>query len=394
MKHKLLTFALMGAFASTMLFSCKNAEEPIPFPGDNNSGEFTEYIISVNVPEVLRTRDASTEATSATIGESGIYEFPTPEINRLYYYVYYDGEYKTGSSIGRDNSNPFKFTITLGVEDDPSKYEFAFLATNNSGAVDISSSTKMLNVEESKLNGIVPDSYYASELNFKVNDAFFGFYRLSETNDKSIRNVSFTLKRPFAEFHVLCDDFMETTSDLYKDYPSGITTYVGFGSEAVDRNNYKSTLVMPVKYSFDSASENSLQFKEPTDLEFYNNLTSEAKKVTFKGRKMHYLTCFYALAPFETEPLHNGDLKLDRLNIVICNGKSSKLGNGIVGNNKYISIPLPEEGIKANTKYIIYNKSLDDGGTGWVDGKWTFEISVKEDPAWDEPNSENEVDKL
>lgn len=79
MKHKLLTFALIGALASTMLFSCKNAEEPIQSsPVIVDAEGMVQYSLSVNIPDDMRTRAAA----EAIVGTDGLYSF-SRTIDRL-----------------------------------------------------------------------------------------------------------------------------------------------------------------------------------------------------------------------------------------------------------------------------------------------------------------------
>ena len=402
MKHKLLTFALMGAFASTMLFSCKNAEEPIPSPGDNNSGEIVEYSISVNIPEEMRTRAAA----EATIGESGLFEFPLRTIDKLWYAMYYDGTYKSSNSILREDDQSFSFTVRLDDKTDPSKLSFFFWAGSSgdqdgSDRLSFDFNNCVVTINPVRFSS-VSNAYYDNH-SVSVYDSFAGYFQFANSDDKSIRSATFTLKRPFAEFHLLCDDFIPTSSDLYKDYPGGIRTFSGLGSEKVNYSNYKNQMMLPNRWHY-ATNEVSNSLYDVNDLEFtnvgesnylFNYLKDDTNdlRVTFKGRKMDYLAYFYAFAPLEENQMvnkANDNAVIDKLNFVI----SKNNGSTISYSSSFISVPLPENGIKANNKYVIYNKSREDGGNGFLEGFFDYEILVNHDGIWESPNHENEVDKL
>ena len=408
MKHKLLTFALMGAFASSMLFSCKNAEEPIPSPGDNNSGEMVEYSISVNIPEEMRTRAAST----ATFDETGLYNFPLRTIDKLWYAMYYDGELEKYGTTTRNSENPFSISIRLDGDTDPSKLTFFFWAGNQGDKIGenkkelwlenyyfvLDYDNKKVITSPQLLNGVVTGSSYPIVYNNEspaAFDSFTGYFQFASENDRSIRSASFLLKRPFAQVHILTDDFLPETSDLYKDYQiNGAITLAGLGSQICNYDNYQDQFKMPNVWYYEknetlNLEKDYLSFTSPITMGFQNKLDG-IKRTTFKGRTMDYLHCFWLFAPMDKLSLKDDETNLDKLNFAIT---TSTMTPWHV-NNKYISVQLPEEGIKANHKYIIYNKSREDGGSGFLDGFFDYEILVNHDGIWESSNHEGEVDRL
>ena len=391
MKHKLLTFALMGAFASTMLFSCKNAEEPIPSLGDNNSGEMVEYSISVNIPEEMRTRGT----TDGIIGESGLYEFPIETVDNLWYCMYYDGAVKKSGEVSRTDENPFSISLRVDGNTDPSKVWFFFWAgnkVNNFAALDY----------EKRNVRIIPKKIFSQISHL---DAFTGYFQFAPSDDTSIRTQTFTLKRPFAEIHILSDDFLPSSSDLYKNYTSGVSTVAGFGNEILTQSNYEKQMYYPTTWYFDDdpsgthkkndlvcESQHQAQGAKLTDT-FFNPLDqTTVERVTFNNRIYDYISCFYMFAPLEEAPLNHNSTELNLLNFFITGGNPSNWASFYGGTP--ISVELPENGLKANNKYVIYNKSHQDGGSGFLDGFYDYEILVNHDGTWESPNHENEVDKL
>ena len=388
MKHRLLTFALMGAFASTMLFSCKNAEEPLPPVGDMDSGDMIEYSISVNVPDEMRTRAAST----GNLGSSGIYEFPLRTIDKLWYAMYYDGSLKSQSTITRNDNNPFSISLRVDGDTDPSKVWFFFWAGNSEDVIYTNQSNypsgAILSLDYNKRVVELSTSYFFSNLKFY--DSFTGYFPFSTSDDKSVRTCSFTLKRPFAQFHLLTDDFLSETSDLYKDYPQGIACAAGFGTEPVS-NSVNAQMQLATKWHFDEDPTSTFN-KDDLEWTFVNtkfvNPLNGSQRTTFKDRKMDYLGVFFTFAT--TSP---DNFSKDKLNFAIAASNTANFPQYSDYFNKYISVQLPEEGIKANNKYVIYNKSREDGGSGFLDGFFDYEILVNHDGVWDEPNTDIEADR-
>lgn len=345
----------------------------------------------------MRTRDANI----GSIGVSGLYEFPLRTIDKLWYAYYYNGELKEYKNITRSDDNPFSIKIRVSTDTDPSKIWFFFWAgnkndqiieyttdaPNGSNIASLDYKNKKVYVNHKALNNL-----YDNE-GFSYYDSFAGYYQLSETNDKTNRKVSFTLKRPFAEFHILGDDFIKNETDLANDYPDGVTTLTGFCKDIATKGNI-SLMTYPSTWFFDGDHKNDVFVKSnPQDgPKFYNDLKSEDKTVTFKDRKFYYYGFFYALAPIETKhykmDFTSGDT-YDKLLVLFGKGQTDFISQTSIP----ATVTLPEGGIKANTKYIIYNKARSEGGTGWLDGFFDYEILVNHDGTWESPNQEKEIDR-
>ena len=399
MKFKFLSFSLICAIASTFV-SCQNTDEPIPVEIDSNE-ELVEYSMSVNIPDEMRTRAAAT----ATIGESGLYELGEREINKLWYAVYYDGALKTNGQVTRTDKLPFSVTYRMTGSSDPTKLYFFFWAGNSEDKINVASSEMPKNSTLVSLNYSSKSVYlnYNSlhdKTQLKIYDSFAGYFQFSETQEVENRNKNIVLKRPFAEISILTDDFTDT--DLAEDYPNGITVVAGLGSEVADSSNFDEQITSPYIWSYGSDKYSYLKWRTQYGMGsdmvyayslqnyFYNDLKGSPETVTFKERQMDYLSYFFIFAPQK-----KSESELDKLNIAVYKGRQTP-NNFVYHTNdaNYISVQLPEEGLKANNRYIIYNKKRSDGGTGFLEGVYNYQILVNNDGTWEDPSTLQESDKL
>ena len=367
MKHKFLSFALTAAVGSSMLFSCQNSEEPTPAMEENRD-EMVEYTITAQVPDEIRTRAAA----SASIGESGLYEFENRTIDKLWYVVDYNGTVMETNSLERNDSNPFLVTYRMEGNSDPSKLHFFFWAGSKDDDVQFITTEKsqgLININAKSFFVLLDNKKFLST-ELKIYDSFAGYYQFAESNDNSVRTKTITLKRPFAEIHVIADDFADT--DLKEDYQDGFRAYYGFGSS-------QSQLNLPNRWNY---LDKTYSLEDSRSIFFYNALDGESiSQVTFKERQMDYYTLFYSF-PITTD-------ELTYLNVNVYPGNQASSGK------KSFSIQLPEDGIKANTKYVIYNKRRSEGGTGFLEGVYNYKILADNDFDWESTEqSENGVDRV
>ena len=394
----------MGAMASTTFLSCQNSEEPIQI-NNSYSEKDVEYSISVNVPDEMRTRGASI----ATIGESGLYEFPQRTINKLWYAVYYDGALKTNSTVTRNDNQPFSVKYTMSGTSDPSKLYFFLWAGNSDDKItdnfsSFPSSNIMAINYSSKYVLINPEEFH-NNANFQFFDSFAGYVPFSDTFDVESRSKSIILTRPFAQITVLTDDFKDT--DLAQEYPNGIHVLSAFGNEKITEDNVNQQLLFPNQWYFASDTYGYLETSKLYAgsqgygykylFDFVNKLDGQnPSSVLFKDRKMDYLTCFFTVAPTKQSNFSKSEVILDKLNLTVDTKNFGASTSPYLSSKtmKYVSIDMPEEGIMANTRYIIYNKKRSEGGTGFLDGIYNYEILVSNDGNWKDPDLERESDRL
>lgn len=397
MKHKFLSLTLLGAMASTLFLSCQNEEEPITPPHNGlNNNELVEYSISVNVPDEMRTRAREL----GTIGESGLFEYPTKTINRLRYAIYNEETLLTSNTKTRSGSDPFKITFSLENYVNPTNIYLFFWADN--------SSDQCFNVDFKKK--VVSTNYntnmgdnYMSPWDLGYKDSFTGYFQFAESAKDVNRSKSFTLKRPFAEIHILTDEIYKTNITEYFD--RGTRSYIGFGDDIATYSNCKTQLYKPEKWHYDTSDDsgyekNDFEFRQFPCLtgtsyqEYYPpfiNTFDGTYSTEFKGRDMEYIGCFFVFVPENGSSFkyinEEQTKQLDKINIAV-NKNGYNFRDGLV---KFITLDFPEGGLKANHKYIYYNKPFENGGTGFFDGGFSYEILVDHDNQFEEPDTETEV---
>lgn len=387
MKHKFLALSIFGCFASSLLFSCSDKNEPIDYPIINH--ETVQFIASVQLPDGIRTRAAA----SGTVGSDGLYTF-TREIDRLWYAVYYDGqllytsEQEDAPETTLVDNGWFKVPFTFHNTMDFTKIYMFFWAGNSEDNVTISDVTEVtdginLNFEK-RCVSVDPKYMNGNNERLEEYDSFAGYTQLASSKDDFDTNITYKLKRPFAQIHILSDEF--TVPGLIT-YANGITVVPGFGSEEATTDNYSDNLLSPTTWYFadeiaDIPVYNQNEYRYSlTNYSFTNNLSGVSpERVTFKKRNMDYLTCYYVFAPVVKSVVKQAATE---------GGKSYSVLNmafypkgGSLSNAQFASVELPEEGICANNKYIIYNKSIADGGNGgFVSSELILEIDT--DPEWE-----------
>ena len=390
-----------------LLGACSNSEEPVvgnesPFEGK----DLIEWNASINLPEEFKTRDAA----AGTVGAEGLYTFSRP-IDRLWYAVYYNGVYLYDSEqemapdgILKDNgfSVLFKFHKDL----DPTNIYIFFWAGNKEDNVTVNDvvDTQTINLNfQNRCVAVNPYYMNGNNSELKEYDSFAGYFQLSPTKDISNYNLKVTLKRPFAQIHVLSDEF--TYPGVRVAFPTGVTMIPGFGSDIANSVNYASNMQLPTTWFFDSSvslnpgySKNEFRFS-PTSYQFTNNLTGTVpERVTFKNRMMDYLGCLYVFAPVEKTQLKYPVASGFSSNLTKINLAFMKKGEDI-SNGQFAAVELPADGIQANNRYVVYNRQNTgdgDGGPGGNDGNGggfvtaSFAFEVVTSPDW---NGTTEIQK-
>lgn len=397
-----MLFCGASVLASTMLFSCQNDGEQPQIPAVGNDGEMIEFTATVNVPDEMRTRAAA----NGTIGSDGLLSF-TREIDKLWYAVYYNGEYlydsgSTDAPAPTKTSDghftvPFKFNKTT---DFTKVYMFFWAGATGDNVTtnDVQTISDGINLNFKK-RCVSVDPKYMNGNNTAIQeyDSFAGYVQLSSTNEIADYSVVATLHRPFAQIHILTDEF--TFPSVAADFKDGVTVMPGFGSEIATSLNYSDNMLAPTTWYFDDSigatpayKQNEFQFTA-NNYEYTNTLSrTSPERTTFKERTMDYLGCYYVFAPIVKSPLKLAEsagtaTTYNKINLAF------RKKNDVLANSQFSYVELPVDGLKANNKYVIYNKATDDdddndGDGGFITKKFVLEVVV--DPAWETPNTEIE----
>jgi len=394
--------AVLTAFG---LASCSQNEDSTLNPSMLEDKDAVSYTLEMQLPDDFKTRAAAPLAK----GSDGLYSF-TREINKLWYAVYYEDQWKydcTTAEAAQPSMTGDKFYLVFKLAKiyDPTKVKIFFWAGNAEDKVTVDYS--QTDAEEGNINlnfkarcvSIDPKYVNGSNSSIAEYDSFCGYFQLSPTTNVSNFNLKFTLKRPFAQIHVLSDEFIDP---MVRDaYPLGFVASLGFGraAEGASATNMSSDVVVPTTWFYDNSIGLGDAYKAgeykytQTNYEYTNNLANTwPNRTTFKGRDFHYTACLLTFAPVD------GILK-----------GAQTTGN--VGNYQYLNLAfrmpdktygdkttmfrkvnLPATGIKANNRYVVYNhlttptdpNNPDGGGSGGndlVSDVYNFEIS--NNSVWD-----------
>ena len=398
------------------LASCSSEAEPV-VPVDIQPEEFADYSINLSLPAEYRTRAAA----DGTVGSDGLYTF-TRDVNKLWYGVYIDGEILYCSEDqdveqATVTDDGFALNIKLHKEQDPTKVNVFFWAgstddavvTTKTGAPSFNDANTKIDINYAAGCVTVSPRYINGDNTvLKEYDSFAGYFQLAPTADQPTDVAqTFTLKRPFAQIHVLTDEL--TYPAVAAAYPNGIAMQPGFGAVRVNKDNVADNLKNPTTWFFKSSqvggqsyAQNNLWFGQDQNYyEFTNMVTGTTpERVTFKGRKMDYLGCYLVFAPQTKQPLKNGSDVYGYFNL------GFKDANNLTAYSEFSYVKLPAAGIKANERYVIYNHYNDptdpgsgggggggedpdpdpdpdpDGGNGgFISNCFTFEVITS--PTWD-----------
>lgn len=391
---KKFLLSAMSAIAICGLSSCNN-EEDAPTGSVTNpllDKDAVEWTATLELPDEIRTRAAA----SGSVGTDGLYTF-SREINRLWYSVYYNGALlyhseQTNTPNAVQKGSGFTVLFKFHKELDPSKIYIFFWAGNKDDNVTVADVTTSSAITLNFANRCVSvDPKYMNGGNSALQeyDSFAGYIQLSPTKDVANFNLKATLKRPFAQIHVLSDEF--TFPGVSTSFPSGVTVVPGFGTVEASKTNYTNNLMSPTTWFFDSSISLNPGYRQNefayslTNYEFTNKLSGKTpERVTFKSRSMDYLGCYYVFAPIAKTPLKPAVSSGNTSTYGYLNLAFRKSGDTI-GNSEFASVPLPAAGLKANERYVVYNHANsgdgDGGGGGFITNNFAFEIVTA--PSWD-----------
>lgn len=401
MKFKNLFVPALAVAFTWGLASCTDSHEPeldnsIPIDADGN----ITWTADLKLPDEIVTRAPA----SGTVGTDGLYTF-SRQIDRLWYAVYYNGAYLYSSEDpdtpdAQQKGDGFTVLFKFHQSIDPTQVYIFFWAGNKEDNVSVAEATSSNAITLNFKNRCVSvDPKYMNGNNSALQeyDSFSGYIQLSPTKDVSNFNMTATLKRPFAQIHVLSDEF--TFPGVNVAFPSGVTVVPGFGTTGATLTNYTTNLVSPTTWFYDSSLSLTPAYKQnefvytPTNYEFTNSLSGTTpERVTFKERKMDYLGCYYVFAPIVKSPLKYAVSSGNGSTLSYLNLAFRKAGTAM-STSEFARVSLPAEGIKANNRYVIYNKQNTGngdggdpdpdtpGGGGFVTDSYAFEVVTS--PGWE-----------
>lgn len=379
--------------------SCTNSDEPERvYDNYLERPDLVEWTADIKLPADFKTRAAA----SGTVGEDGLYTF-TRDIDRLWYAVYYNGAYLYDSEQdlapdGVKKDDAFTVVFKFHKDLDPTQIYIFFWAGNSEDNVSLNDviDSEAINLNfQNRCVSVNPKYMNGNNTDLQEYDSYAGYYQLSPTKDIADYNIKVTLKRPFAQIHVLTDEF--TFPGVATAFPNGVTVIPGFGADIATSDNYSNNMQLPTTWFFDSSISMNPGYKQneykftPTNYEYTNNLSGTSpERVSFKGRTMDYLGCLYVFAPIEKAPLKYPVSSGFASNLSKVNLAFIKKGETIA-NAQFAAVSIPADGLQANNRYVIYNRANTgdgDGGPGGNDGEGggfvtaSYAFEVVPSPDW------------
>lgn len=351
------------------LVSCQNGEDVnLPEqPGiDLSNGQTVSFSIKMPVNE-LKTRAG--QDPTLTYGDDGLYSF-SRTIDKLWYAVYNNGTLlynstEAGIPQGVYDAESDTFSLDLQIPEingsiNLEDYKVFFFAGNASDKVatteiadgiGLDFANKTMYAYPTLLNTSVAsgDIYNPSQY-----DYFAKYVTLSDVVDATLVGT-IVLTRPFCQVTLLTDEF--SSAAVLKTF---------------DSNGKVATTTTPTIHAQGGAKESSLAYgwnydsdeiltKDAASLSLIinskalNNADGSLtlpQEVTFKSRKMFCLASYLMLAP-DTRKAYDASATANQfafaLNVV--GDRYSTTAN--------LAVNMPTGGLKANEKYIVYNKEYD-----------------------------------
>ena len=378
MKIKPILCTMTALAMMSGLASCQSGEDVMMpdtvIPGvDLSKCETVSF--SINLPSSeLKTRAG--ETPSMTYGDDGLFSF-TRTIDKLWYAVYNNGtllysSFDAGINQGvyKPEDQTFVLDIQIPKVDEQIKlneYAVFFFAGNAADKVVNREITDGIGLDFANKTMYA----YPSLLNKSVasgemfNPEQYDFFAKYTTLDKVVDseyNGSVTLIRPFCQVSLLTDELCQPAvlSTYATDYKVSVTT-----TPAVyTKKGATTTQTLPYAWNFDSDKILTKELPEVTfslNSRAFNNAENAytiPQEVTFKNRKMFCVASYLMLAPSERKSyMENTSVEKFRFLLTAGGDRNST--------DASVSARIPTGGLKANEKYIMYNRKHNpDGSTG------------------------------
>lgn len=414
MNKKIFNSVAVAALMVAGLTSCSEESSMAPQMPDVSTEGFvyapddswSQFKLTTSAPEEeLRSRAFGT--SEVTVGADGLWTFNQHiEDCDLWYAVYeqlsngnkqllFDSSTSGAPKPVRDKNDNSKWSLVYSL---PKSVDiesiYIYLYAGHKTYTHVIGKSGVIN------NSASPDAevrFTTAELELKPNgrqphtDGYFynGFYYCGKAiGGASATTTEITLKRPWAEVHVLTDEFYRNGDIAKIWYPNGLFSRMGMSTDGAYSawNSRISDLYFKVEGT--SAKQNGAD----TPLCSYNNTlnASQWERVTFDGRKMDYLGCYHVPHTIVNASAWGNGIIANNNNPYISINKKAWTTAADMKANDVINVQLPTTTFNENTRYIFYNKKLNDGdteapGEGMLTNNWTYTIVAG--TGWDSSNN-------
>ena len=376
MRFKSILYSMVALTMATSFASCSN-EEAVKMPeqpGVNLANSETVSLL-INMPSEMRTRAG--EEPTMTYGDDGLYSF-SRKIDKLWYAVYNKGtllynSFQAGIPQGQYNPDDETFSLDIQIPlvnnqiklEDYSVFFFAGNAldkvqqTETANGIGLDFANKTLYAYPSFLNKSVASGDYFNPVQY---DFFAKYTTLDKIVDADM-NGHVTLIRPFCQVSLLTDELCQAA--VLSTYDSNGKVAVKTSPTMRTKTGASTSETMP--YAWDYGTDNLLT-KDVTEIPLtldaraFNNAEktlSIPQEVTFKNRKMFCTGSYLMLATESRKAYSDGATSQKfKFNLTATGDRYSTEAS--------VSAMIPQGGLKANEKYIMYNRKYnpETGETG------------------------------
>lgn len=361
MLYSVAAISMIGGLAS-----CSSQDEPVAGNGNVMDLSNAQTIsLSVSLPE----SEMKTRGADPTLGkwEDGLLKFQR-DINKIWYGVYHNGDLlytsfqsNVNQAVYDADKDAFYLDIQIPKIGDsdivPADYSVFFFAGNSADNVFNGSTTSGVGIDYSnKTLYAYPQSVNtAAGTGEFITPQQYDYFAKYSTLDKMLTEDfkgSVVLTRPFAQVTLLTDELC-APAVLSAYAPNGgkvsVATTVNIASGDAK------TLPVAWKYEADElVTENIPSFVLNANAWNSTKNDTNTQVVTFKDRQMFCLASYLILATDAKKNYTDGN---DKFNFEIA--ASGDINNASAN----LSVLIPG-GLKANEKYVVYNKRGSDGNGG------------------------------
>lgn len=404
--------------------SCSNEEgvkSPVETGIDLTKGE--RFSLSIGIPEEdMKTRAAGQDPT-LTYGSDGLFSFERT-IDKLWYAVYNKGTLLYNSTqagitqaVYDEDSKGFTLDILIPEIDGAinlADYSIFFFAGNAADKVDTKEITDGIGLDfANKTLYAYPTVLNSTTASGDIyNPSQYDYFCKYETLDKVVAAVTGNegdefkgktiLTRPFCQVSLLTDEFRQgVILNTYSN--NGV---VGVSSVPSVFTQTGETTAKTLPYAWNYGTDEILT-KDVTSLAFslnanalYEKGTAAPQEVTFKDRQMYCVASYLMLAP-NAKKAYSADATTQKFSF------SLTVTGNVFSTDAIADATIPAAGLRANEKYILYNRKYtpsggDPGDTdpddpnpdptpggggdgGLISNHYDVEIIV--DPTWQDPNN-------
>lgn len=396
MRIKTILFSL-AALTLGATTSCTNTEE-VKMSVENGvdlSNCQTVRLTIASPENGLKTR---AQESALSYGTDGLYSF-SRTIDKLWYAVYNNGTLLYNSfedgipqAVYDSATETFRLDLQIPLINEQIKlkdYTVFFFAGNSADNVQDKEITDGIGLDFANKTMY---AYPAILSNTPATGEFFtpdqrDYFAKYTTLDKVVGadlSGNITLTRPFCQISLLTDEL--TQPAVLKTYDSNGNVGVSTIPSIFTKKGATSTETLPYAWNY---STDNILVKDQSLLSFTlnskaacntDNKLSIPQEVTFKDRKMICLASYLMLAP-DTRKAYNPGSSQEQFTFALTATGDRHSSDAT------IKVNVPNGGLKANEKYVLYNKQFDpenpdEGGEqGIFSTHYVLDVLV--DPAWE-----------